>query len=369
MAQKSHPVSVRLGLGSTWSSLWNTNNSNTAKEFVKYWTMFSQIHSYYQRRCFEVYSYRVEKIGNQNIFFISLRNIKDLSKKDRLVNILRKHNHFIPWVGRPNLTHRSDYIKSFLKLKKTGRFSRRVDFKNPTSSINIKSKKDILKKTLLSRTSKKGNKKKLSLLSSKIKRFKSYYFPKFSYSLPRAVRPIKRRSIAVFGEAMSSLEEELFANFNPMNSGLGCGERRNLLPSLRSISGCDSVIIKSHPNFYKDFTVPAVYLALFVRNQLREAIRRKRKVMPIKYFRKLSAFLKIKLGEGLKGIRFQAKGRLPKVGGSSGAARSQTQVVTMGHLSSQNLISPLDYSYTNLRSRSGICSIKVWVSYKPSLSI
>lgn len=362
MAQKSHPVSVRLGLGSTWSSLWNTNNSNTSKEFVKYWSMFSQIHSYYQRRCFEVYSYRVEKIGNQNIFFISLRNMKDLSKKDRLVNVLRKHNHFIPWVGRPNLTHRSDYIKSFLKLKKGNRLS--------SNSISIgkltnKTKKNMsLKKQNVSKTffSKKN------IFFGKIKRFKSHYFPKFSYSLPRAVRPIKRRSIAVFGEAMSSLEEELLGKSSLIKNGLGCGERRMLLPSLRCISGCDSIIIKSHPSFYKDFTVPAVYLALFVRSQLREAIRRKRKVMPIKYFRKLGAFLKIRLGDGLKGIRFQAKGRLPKVGGSSGAARSQTQLVSMGHLSSQNLISPLDYSYTNLRSRSGICSIKVWVSYKPSLN-
>jgi len=145
-----------------------------------------------------------------------------------------------------------------------------------------------------------------------------------------------------------------------------CTERRMLLSLARELSQSDLIIAKTHPRNSTHPFPNANLIATFVREQLLTAAVRKRRLVPMTYFQKLGLFLR--KTQLVKGVRFEIKGRFPKGGGSAGAARSQKKTVIIGALSTQNLTSPIEYSFVNYRNRAGVCSIKVSVAYLSPLN-
>lgn len=215
----------------------------------------------------------------------------------------------------------------------------------------------------------------------KLKSSWDLYPLRFNQTLPVAIRPDKRKSVAKFyQEKAGSIEEENldkeFDHVKKIKGGVDSSKKAGylkspesgvLLPGLRSLTNRDAIIIKSHPQFYRDSGVPGLYLATFIRDQILLSVKRKRRLMPLKYFRTVAGYLESSLGNHLRGIKIQIKGRLPRMG-SAGAARSKHLVLSSGALSLQRFSAPMDYGCVDLCTKSGLSSIRVWVSYSSPLN-
>jgi ribosomal protein S3 len=266
VAQKTHPVSVRLNGVNSWNSEWCVKKNEVSKEFIKQWNARILIHKFYSQNGFEIINYRSEKSGHNNLYYLSLRKSKNLGRT---------------------------------------------------------------------------------------------YKKRFSQTLPLGIKPMKPKAVSsyydnIFLKTTKSLPDKIFPH----------PEFNVLLPTLKLTTGSDAMIIKSHPFYYQNNSLSADYISFFLTSQLLSAVKRKKRLMPIRFFRKVASYMKVKLGEQLKGIRLKIKGRLPKLG-SSGAARSNQLAISSGHLALQRFSAPVDYSYTSLCTRSGLSSIRVWVSYNP----
>lgn len=206
------------------------------------------------------------------------------------------------------------------------------------------------------------------------------FYPRYITTLPKTVPAPKRASLSAYADFCSkrealdsfytivSTEDEPYADLTERLRDSVCEERAILLPLLKSITGNDIVLVKSGPHYTENFKPNAEMLAVSVREQLLSALKRGKNVTAMRYFRNVGLFLQSTLGYNeVRGVRFQIKGRLPRSGGSSGAARSKHQLVSIGYLSNQKITSPLDYAVVGFRTRSGLCSIKVWASYQSPL--
>ena len=288
MAQKAHPVSVRLQGVAPWKTMWNAPKQHAASEFSIQKSASDYIHRFYNNYGFEVLHYRAVNNQNTIIYFVSLRKLK--------------------------------------------------------SSWDV-------------------------------------YPLRFNQTLPVAIRPDKRKSVAKFyQEKAGSIEEDIIDVDSlsakdsmirrpalKKNSYPRSPESNILLPGLCKLTNRDAFIVKSHPQFYRDSGVPASHLATFIRDQILLSVKRKRRLMPLKYFRTVSGYLESFLGNLLRGIKIQIKGRLPRMG-SAGAARSKHLVLSSGALSLQRFSAPMDYGCVDLCTKSGLSSIRVWVSYSSPLN-
>jgi hypothetical protein len=203
------------------------------------------------------------------------------------------------------------------------------------------------------------------------------FYPRYSSTLPKTVPAQKRASLSAYADfclkreafdstyVVAKTEDEFYEDLNIRLRHTVCEERQILLPLLKTVSGSDFLLVKSSPSYRENFKPTAELLAITVREQLLNALKRGKNVTAMRYFRNVGLFLQATLGQNeVRGVRFQIKGRLPKSGGSSGAARSKHQLVSIGYLSNQKITAPLDYSAVGFRTRSGLCSIKVWASYQ-----
>lgn len=208
------------------------------------------------------------------------------------------------------------------------------------------------------------------------------FYPRYSSTLPKTVPAQKRASLSAYADFCSkresidstyltaSIENESYYELNTRLRQTICEERQILLPLLKVLSGSDFLLVKSGPSYVENFKPTAEFIAINVREQLLNALKRGKNVTAMRYFRNVGLFLQSTLGQNeVRGVRFQIKGRLPKSGGSSGAARSKHQLVSIGYLSNQKITSPLDYSTVSFRTRSGLCSIKVWASYQSPIQL
>lgn len=195
------------------------------------------------------------------------------------------------------------------------------------------------------------------------------YYPRLIRTLPKSIPSSKMRiNSSWLTSLLTQIRTKKLKDDVQLIQTASTQELGFLLKTLRGILQKNVVLVKSHPASFIDILPSADYLALFVRNQLLTAVRRKKRIIPLRYFRTVSNYLMTKFIGYLRGIRLQIKGRLPKLGGSAGASRSKKQLLSLGYLSTQRLASPIDYSYVDLGSRSGICSVSVWVSYTSPLS-
>jgi hypothetical protein len=203
------------------------------------------------------------------------------------------------------------------------------------------------------------------------------FYPRYSSTLPKTVPAPKRASLSAYADFCSKreafdstyvitpTENEPYEDLVERLRDTVCEERQILLPLLKKLSGSEILLVKSGPSYRENFKPTAEFLAINVREQLLTALKRGKNVTAMRYFRNVGLFLQSTLGQSeVRGVRFQIKGRLPRSGGSSGAARSKHQLVSIGYLSNQKITSPLDYSVVGFRTRSGLCSIKVWASYQ-----
>lgn len=208
------------------------------------------------------------------------------------------------------------------------------------------------------------------------------FYPRYSSTLPKTVPAQKRASLSAYADFCSkresidstyvtaSIEDESYEELNSRIRETICEERQILLPLLKVLSGSDFMLVKSSPSYSENFKPTAEFIAISVREQLLNALKRGKNVTAMRYFRNVGLFLQSTLGQDtVRGVRFQIKGRLPKSGGSSGAARSKHQLVSIGYLSNQKITSPLDYSTVAFRTRSGLCSIKIWASYQSPIQV
>lgn len=197
------------------------------------------------------------------------------------------------------------------------------------------------------------------------------FYPHFIKTLPRAVPLQKLRQVSNnwshlnLGRYNSKSKSMVFQQFI---TKYNAHEFSILINLLYTICERPIVIVKSHPNLVLDLMPSAEYISVYIRQQLLFSIKKKRRVIPLRYFRQISTYLMNRFSGYLRGIRLQIKGRLPKLGGSAGAARSKKQLLSMGYLSTQRLLSPIDFNYVDLGSKSGICSLSVWISYRSPLS-
>lgn len=196
-------------------------------------------------------------------------------------------------------------------------------------------------------------------------------YPRLSRTLPRAI-PLQKlriinnswlqlKLIGTHGTKKTPDLSKLVTKYNRY-------EFTVLLKNLATVCQQSVLIIKSHPAAVLDAMPTAEYISVYVRQQLLFSVKKKKRVIPLRYFRQVANYLMSRFTGYLRGIRLQIKGRLPKLGGSAGAARSKKQLLSLGYLSTQRLLSPIDYSYVDLGSRSGICSLSVWISYTSPLS-
>lgn len=290
MAQKTHPIAIRLNGVTPWKSLWYTSKNKLASEFIKQWSASCYIDRFYKKNGFDFIHFHSEKTNLGVTYFIALRKIDDesFSKDETLDEEIDEDLYPIRF---------SDTLPIGVTHEES-------------SFINTKSSDDVVEPT------------------------------EDTTSKPNVNENINK--------------VQLYPEINI------------LLPGLFKITGAKSTIIKSHPQFYINNTIPANFLATFIRDQLLMASKKKYRLVPLNYFREVALYLHSKLGIQLMGIKIQIKGRLPRLG-SSGAARSSHQTYTAGELSLQKLTSRIDYDQVDLRTRSGLSSIKVWVSYAAPL--
>jgi hypothetical protein len=294
MAQKTHPIAIRLNGVTPWKSLWYTSKNKLASEFIKQWSASCYIDRFYKRNGFDFIHFHSEKTNLGITYFIALRKIDDeTGTKEEFLD---------------EETEEDLYPIRFSDTLPTGLNHEESSFTNTKSSGDDEE---------TSSNSTDANHTKLNVESTTNK---VHLYPEFNV----------------------------------------------LLPGLFRLTGAKSTIIKSHPQFYINNTIPANFLATFIRDQLLMASKKKYRLVPLNYFREIALYLHSKLGIQLMGIKIQIKGRLPRLG-SSGAARSSHQTYTAGELSLQKLTSRIDYDQVDLRTRSGLSSIKVWVSYAAPL--
>lgn len=223
------------------------------------------------------------------------------------------------------------------------------------------------------------NLKELDLLEDGLKSVG--FYPRYSSTLPKTVPAPKRASLSAYADFCSKreafdstyvvtpTENEPYSDLVTRLRDTICEERQILLPLLKTLSRSEVLLIKSGPCYRENFKPTAELLAITVREQLLTALKRGKNVTAMRYFRNVGLFLQSTLGQSeVRGVRFQIKGRMPRSGGSSGAARSKHQLVSIGYLSNQKITSPLDYSVVGFRTRSGLCSIKVWASYQSPIN-
>lgn len=264
MAQKAHPISIRLGGVNTWKFLWCSDKSSYAEELKKHLLAHSFIERFYRGNNFEIVSLRSEKIDHEITYFLGLR-----------------------------------------KLSNGG-------------------------------------------LS---------YARRFSQTLPLGIPPVKKKLVAAYYESKMVAPPK-----TTPNESFPYPEMNILLRGLYNITGYRCVVVKSNPVLYEDCSISGDYLATFIRDQLLIAAKRKRRLVPLRYFQKIAMYLKDTLLQQCLGIRIQIKGRLPRLG-SSGAARSNQQLLSEGQLALQKISTPVDFGSSILKTKSGLSSIKVWVSY------
>lgn len=283
MAQKAHPISVRLEGVAPWKTMWNATKQSNALEFSIQKTAFEYIHRFYNNYGFEVLHYRTINSHENIVYYISLRK-----KTNQWELYPIRFNQTLP------LAIKDDKRKSFTK------FYQNDDISNEESILNLN-----------------------------------------NFVVDGKVR-LEKKPVILAPEAST------------------------LLPGLRKLTQRDAMIIKSHPQFFRDSGIPAPYLATFIRDQILLSVKRKRRLMPLKYFRTVAGYLESFLGDKVRGIKIQIKGRLPRMG-SAGAARSKHLLLSSGALSLQRFSAPMDYGCVDLCTKSGLSSIRVWVSYSSPL--
>lgn len=279
------------------------------------------------------------------------------------------------WLNEKSFQHK-DFERNWLATHFINKFYKNKNF----DIVSIRLEKTLVKYlifiTLRKNFSEKGS-KFLKIMGfpkesdqSVEKNSDKIYYPRLVRTLPQTLHGGKvKTSTSWLLHNTSSVRLKKSKNEIQLAQKTQVFELSVMLNLLKKILCKDVVLIKSHPSYILDAMPSADYLAIFVRNQLLNAVKRKKKIIPLRYFRTVSNYLMQAFRGYLRGIRLQIKGRLPKLGGSAGAARSKKQLLSLGYLSTQRLASPIDYSCVDLGSRSGICSVTVWISYKSPLTI
>lgn len=102
-------------------------------------------------------------------------------------------------------------------------------------------------------------------------------------------------------------------------------------------------------------------LASYIKEQIDLSSRRKQRIQLKPYLDKIAK--KVMTLSSVQGIRLQIKGRL-STGMSNKAGRSQKELSSLGKIPLQTIHNQMDFSMTELRTKSGISSVKVWLNQK-----
>lgn len=102
-------------------------------------------------------------------------------------------------------------------------------------------------------------------------------------------------------------------------------------------------------------------LSTFIEKQISLSDARRQKIHIKSYLDKMVDHFSSETS--IQGIRLEVKGRLPSGGSGNKAGRSKKEISNAGNIPLQTICSHVDYSQTDLSTKLGKCSVKVWIHY------